>query len=419
VLLSSSGLRFIKLQTSDIGKLVYYKAASASQKLSAVASQSLTPVANVLKPLAPVNVRNAYSASGSYVITWDRRTRLSENWLTGLLPLGEAEESYEVDILNGAAVVRTIQCTSPSLDYSSTLQTADFGTPQFSLAIKVYQISATGGRGAPVAATLTRPVAYQTSTITLGGAMASGVVLTVYAGGSSALVTYTTTSGDTLSDVATTLAALIDATQYTASAAGQRISMTGPAGIAISVTASRSASPVVLTQNLFAAASPARTATRSRYVLFVSNPITGVTDPLPAGATLSVMLFPEAYASGGVTVSYTTPYAMAKSAAFSGLVNAVTENAQIGYMGWSISNGSLEYGAQGEALGPIGKDAHMTGGGILPWAVSVSKQSIGLSGSTVPIAQAVDFSFIGDNGHGGGDAVGGGGVVGKRHIGGG
>jgi hypothetical protein len=38
--------------------------------------------------------------------------------------------------------------------YTAAEQTADFGSPQPSVALKVYQISATVGRGWPAAATL-------------------------------------------------------------------------------------------------------------------------------------------------------------------------------------------------------------------------------------------------------------------------
>ncbi len=70
------------------------------------------------------------------------------------MPLNEESERYELDILNGPSVVRTIAATSPTVAYTAAEQTADFGSPQAAVAVKVYQISAAVGRGRPVTATL-------------------------------------------------------------------------------------------------------------------------------------------------------------------------------------------------------------------------------------------------------------------------
>jgi hypothetical protein len=71
------------------------------------------------------------------------------------VPLGEDAEAYEVDILAGTAVVRTLHASAPSALYAAADEIADFGTAQTSLAVRVYQISATVGRGFPSSATLT------------------------------------------------------------------------------------------------------------------------------------------------------------------------------------------------------------------------------------------------------------------------
>jgi hypothetical protein len=88
-------------------------------------------------------------------MSWIRRTRFGGAWADGAdVPLNEESERYEIDILNGANVVRTMAATSPTVTYTAAEQTADFGSPQPSVALKVYQISATVGRGWPAAATL-------------------------------------------------------------------------------------------------------------------------------------------------------------------------------------------------------------------------------------------------------------------------
>ena len=156
VMLSPVGLRYIQLQTSDLGRLRYYKAASASQRLSAVTSQSLTPSGMSLRPFAPVNLRSNRD-SADIVYTWTRQTRLSTRMVGPLgisTPLGEQSEAYEVEIFDtrsgGAVLVRTLYATSPSATYTSAMQMADFGSLQNYLYVSVYQISAIVGRGTPI-----------------------------------------------------------------------------------------------------------------------------------------------------------------------------------------------------------------------------------------------------------------------------
>lgn len=65
------------------------------------------------------------------------------------VPLAEESERYEIDIIDGSTVKRTIAATSASATYSAADQTADFGAPQSSCPIHVYQIAAGYGRGTP------------------------------------------------------------------------------------------------------------------------------------------------------------------------------------------------------------------------------------------------------------------------------
>ena len=82
-------------------------------------------------------------------LSWIRRTRIGgDGW--GLdVPLGEEREAYEVDILSGGAVVRTLASDAPSVLYAAADELADFGTPQGSLSVAIYQLSTTVGRGTP------------------------------------------------------------------------------------------------------------------------------------------------------------------------------------------------------------------------------------------------------------------------------
>ena len=88
-------------------------------------------------------------------LSWVRRTRIGgDSWETAEVPLDEDAERYEVDILDGADVKRTISSDTPGAIYTGAEQTADFGAPQASVSLRVYQMSAVLGRGTPRAATL-------------------------------------------------------------------------------------------------------------------------------------------------------------------------------------------------------------------------------------------------------------------------
>lgn len=107
-----------------------------------------------LRPFSPVHIR-ATRQGGDIQISWTRRTRIGgDSWEAAEVPLGEDLEAYEIDILDGADVRRTIAASSPSATYLQADQIADFGAPQSSVSVAVYQMSAVYGRGAGATATL-------------------------------------------------------------------------------------------------------------------------------------------------------------------------------------------------------------------------------------------------------------------------
>ncbi|MDO9384229.1 MAG: hypothetical protein Q7T86_15360 [Hyphomicrobiaceae bacterium] len=107
-----------------------------------------------LRPLSPVHVRGV-RAAGNLTASWVRRTRIGgDNWELPDVPLAEEQERYEIDILSGAVVKRTLTSTTPAVTYTAAEQTADFGAPQTSVTLAIYQMSAAYGRGAPARATL-------------------------------------------------------------------------------------------------------------------------------------------------------------------------------------------------------------------------------------------------------------------------
>ena len=74
------------------------------------------------------------------------------------MPLAEELEAYEVEILDGAAVKRVLSASTASAVYSAAQQSADWGVllgPGDTLDVRIYQLSALVGRGAPKTVTLT------------------------------------------------------------------------------------------------------------------------------------------------------------------------------------------------------------------------------------------------------------------------
>jgi protein involved in polysaccharide export with SLBB domain len=73
------------------------------------------------------------------------------------VPLGEESEGYEVEIMDGATVLRTLSTTTTSVTYTAAQQTADWGAPLGPgdiLDIRIFHLSALVGRGAPKTVTL-------------------------------------------------------------------------------------------------------------------------------------------------------------------------------------------------------------------------------------------------------------------------
>ena len=93
--------------------------------------QDITIEGKDLYPYSPVHIAGSRDGSGSLTITWFRRTRMGEttDWADGVtdVPLSEDSEEYNVNVMNGATVVRTINVTSETASYTAAEQTTDFG----------------------------------------------------------------------------------------------------------------------------------------------------------------------------------------------------------------------------------------------------------------------------------------------------
>jgi hypothetical protein len=101
-----------------------------------------------LKPLSPAHVRGTRNGAGDLALTWLRRTRSGgDTWETADVPVAEGSERYEVDVLDGASVKRTIAVAAPAAGYTAAEQVADFGSVQSAVTVRVHQLSDVVGRG--------------------------------------------------------------------------------------------------------------------------------------------------------------------------------------------------------------------------------------------------------------------------------
>ncbi|KQZ14296.1 hypothetical protein ASD44_09595 [Mesorhizobium sp. Root554] len=116
---------------------------------SAYIAQTVTLAAKARRPFAPVHLAAAFEPDGDIHLSWTRRSRIGgDSWEQVEVPLGETEERYEVEILDGATVVRTVTgLGAPAWLYQLADQTADFGAPIAAIAFRVCQVSASFGRG--------------------------------------------------------------------------------------------------------------------------------------------------------------------------------------------------------------------------------------------------------------------------------
>jgi hypothetical protein len=156
VLLESGRLVRVQIDADDIGVEKYWKVATIGENLVQFAGQAFTCGAVGLECFSPAHLRGQRNASGDLTISWIRRNRLAGEWRDLVdVPVSENTEQYEIDVMAGETVKRTITVTdATSASYTASMQTTDFGSTQASVTVKIYQISATVGRGYVASATL-------------------------------------------------------------------------------------------------------------------------------------------------------------------------------------------------------------------------------------------------------------------------
>ena len=107
-----------------------------------------TDTAVALKPYSPAGLRGLVAPDGVH-LSWQRRTRLAYRYggVGPVVPLGEAAESYRVQVWSGATLLRTATPTTAAFLYTPAMRAADGLVGGELLRFAVAQISAVVGAG--------------------------------------------------------------------------------------------------------------------------------------------------------------------------------------------------------------------------------------------------------------------------------
>ncbi len=159
VVILDTAVQPLSIAETDLGIPWNWRIGPGNAAPSDVIMQALsfTPSGRGLKPLAPAQPRMRREANGDLAIRWRRRDRAlaADSWVLAEVPMSEAAESYELEILGAGTVVRTVTGMAvPTFTYTAAMQTADFGTTVTSLDVRITQIGALG-RGVPLTTSLT------------------------------------------------------------------------------------------------------------------------------------------------------------------------------------------------------------------------------------------------------------------------
>ena len=154
VLLNDSDAATITMAQGQIGVPIDYRGITSGDDIDADSSRTIVYAGANLECLSPCHASATGKTLGDVTITWHRRSRIN-GWRDYVdAPLGEASESYEVEILLSGTVVRTLTSSVESVVYTAADQATDIGSYPPFIDVRIYQISALVGRGNPLVVTV-------------------------------------------------------------------------------------------------------------------------------------------------------------------------------------------------------------------------------------------------------------------------
>lgn len=406
VLLTDPDLAWVSMESGAIGLPRDYRGITSGRAIDTDTSRIETYSGVNLKPLSPVYLKGHITPGTlDWTLTWTRRGRVSPEWRNSVdVPIGETSESYQVEIYDGpsyATVKRTLTASTPAVAYTSAQQVTDFGAHQKTIYARVYQMSAEVGRGYPLSGSIycaVGPAPYLSS-VQFSGTFATGIEVQ-FRIGPILIGSHITVSGDVdLSGVAAAMAASVNggSTAYSASASGDVVNVTAAPGsrppVSVSISGSSALSSIFVQS---AAVAGPGSAYYAQY--FVSNFMTGETEPIPSGTTFTLVFQRPAGNTLGA-VSYTTSIESTRSDVYTGLASqpSVQPGGSLHALGYRLGASGDVSGPFGYIIGPTGETGHNVSGGAASgqFNLSVSVQDPGSSAVATDRVQIVEYTVSG------------------------
>lgn len=139
-LIQPQGMRRVGMDLSELELDRYYRAVTFGKPLDSANSRIFANTGVSSKPYAATNL-DAVRTASQITVTWNRRTRLSQNWLLGNVPLGEASESWVIESYTDGTY------TTIANTYTSTTNSVTFANAGTMVYLRIYQLSDRVGRG--------------------------------------------------------------------------------------------------------------------------------------------------------------------------------------------------------------------------------------------------------------------------------
>jgi hypothetical protein len=164
VVMLDHALAALPVAEAELGIPWNWRIGPASRPMSdeSYVAQALTPAGAGLRPFSVVHIEQPWRkvrSPGNLAIRWTRRSRAlaADSWGGLDVPLAEESEAYEVEIMDGAMVKRTLATGTTSVTYTGPQQIADLGAllgPGDTLDVRIYQLSAVVRRSSTKSITL-------------------------------------------------------------------------------------------------------------------------------------------------------------------------------------------------------------------------------------------------------------------------
>ena len=155
IMLGEAGTLRPSMDVGSLGATMSYRAVTTGRSFDSASSKTYANTGEGLNPFSPWDARWSKNTANDITMTWQRRTRLSSNAFRGVVPLGEATESYVIELYTSSALTTlagTFTSTSKTLTLTSAQQTAIGLTPGAIPYRRIYQVSENVGNGTPLEA---------------------------------------------------------------------------------------------------------------------------------------------------------------------------------------------------------------------------------------------------------------------------